>query len=129
MKKLAKIQHIMPKDININIKYTVIGKNIRAQRKIRRLSVDELAEHLGLSASYVGLLERGDRCPSLKVVYNLCVLFDISPNELLTSEQDDRINKQIDMRLEALTSLVKTLKKNEIEFVIETIKKVKDIYE
>ena len=129
MKKLAKIQHIMPKDININIKYTVIGKNIRAQRKIRRLSVDELAEHLGLSASYIGLLECGDRCPSLKVVYNLCVLFDISPNELLTSEQDDRINKQIDMRLEALTSLVKTLKKNEIEFVIETIKKVKDIYE
>ena len=63
--------------------YKQIGAAIRNHRKQQGLTVEELSTHLKLSASYIGLLERGDRCPSLKVVYQLCELFDITPNDLI----------------------------------------------
>ena len=61
----------------------VIGRNMRIERKKRGFSLDNLSEYISLSASYVGLLERGERCPSLKILLSLCDLFDVTPNDLL----------------------------------------------
>lgn len=118
-------------------KWVIIGRNIRENRKLRRFSVENLAEFLELSASYIGLLERGDRCPSLKIVYKLCDLFGITPNDLLTNPEADKAETlnvaedeaayNIKTQTEAIVSLIRTLEENQLEFVIDTIKNLKRI--
>ena len=45
--------------------YTEIGKNIRAARKQLDMSQEELAEKSGLSAKFIGNIERGEKAVSL----------------------------------------------------------------
>ena len=45
--------------------YTEIGKNIRAARKRLDMSQEELAEKSGLSAKFIGNIERGEKAVSL----------------------------------------------------------------
>jgi len=77
----------------------IIGRNVRLERKKRKITIDTLSESLELSASYVGLLERGDRCPSLKSVFRLCEVFDVKPNELLLGKGPDVIISENDANI------------------------------
>jgi transcriptional regulator with XRE-family HTH domain len=133
----TELEKVNPKAAYMKKKCCSIGKNIREHRRQRRFSVENLAEYLELSESYIGLLERGDRCPSLKIVYKLCDLYGIMPNDLLTTAPDnhglemniaeDRAAYNAKMQAEAVVSLIRTLTESEMEFVIETIKNVRKI--
>ena len=120
-----------PKTGYMKSKCGIIGKNIREHRRQRRFSVENLAEYLELSESYIGLLERGDRCPSLKIVYKLCDLYGITPNDLLTTPDDKEFNLNLaedramynaKAQSDAVASLMRTLTESQVEFVIDTIK-------
>lgn len=118
-------------------KSKIIGKNIRSERKLRNFSVENLAEFLELSISYIGLLERGDRCPSLKIVYKICELFGTTPNDLLVEKQyDEKLNRILvaedkpvnnKYKSEAVSSLIATLSDQELDFTLTTIKNLKRI--
>jgi len=71
-----------------------IGENIRRERKRRSFTMEDLAEHLGLSVSYIGLLERGERCPSLKSIYRLCDLFGVTPDILLLMHRSGKVSEK-----------------------------------
>lgn len=89
--KLKNNRNMHPEDTESDIgsddymlqKCKIIGKNIRIERKMHNLSTEELARRLDLSASYIGLLERGIRCPSLKCLFKICDIFDISIEDLI----------------------------------------------
>ena len=125
-----------PKTSYMKTRCSIIGKNIREHRRQRRFSVENLAEYLELSESYIGLLERGDRCPSLKIVFKLCDLYGISPNDLLTTPGDheqhlnvaeDRAAYNAKAQIDAVASLMRTLSESEVEFIIDTIKNLRKI--
>lgn len=46
----------------------IIGRIVAARRKRLGLSQEALAEATGLHPTYIGLIERGLRCPSARVV-------------------------------------------------------------
>ena len=48
-----------------------IGKNIRKYRKQRSLTLEALAEKVGLSTNYVGALERCEKALALKTLINI----------------------------------------------------------
>jgi len=131
----AELEKVNPKAAYMKQKCSTIGKNIREHRRQRRFSVENLAEYLELSESYIGQLERGDRCPSLKIVYKLCDLYGITTNDLLMPVPDaskgdlnvaeDRAAYNAKVQTDAIVSLLRTLSENEMEFVIETIKNVR----
>lgn len=118
-------------------KSNTIGKNIRSERKLRNFSVENLAEFLELSISYIGLLERGDRCPSLKIVYKLCDLFGSTPNDILIEKRyDEKIHRIFvaedksasnKYRIEAIMSLINTLTESELDFVLAMTKNLKKV--
>jgi len=107
----------------------IIGENIRIKRRSRRFSVKDLACHLNLSESYIGLLERGERCPSMKIIFQICKLFNISPNDLLISEaaKSNENNFDREAQHDAVSSLCKLLTENETEFIIDSIKNIMKI--
>ncbi len=66
------------------MKLDTIGKNIRKYRLIKKLRQEDLAEKTGLSANYVGMVERGEKIPSLETFVNIVNALGISADMVLT---------------------------------------------
>ena len=63
--------------------YRDMGMRIRTIRRQRGLTQEELAEQVGISASFLGHLERGTRVASLETLVTLCNTLDVNPDYLL----------------------------------------------
>lgn len=60
----------------------LFGKKIRELRKNQKLSQVALAEKSGLHANYIGMVERGERNPSLINIDKLAKALNVSLSEL-----------------------------------------------
>jgi len=60
-----------------------LKRSISFHRATRGWSQEELAERLGLSVAYTGMLERGERVPATPVLIKLAEVFQISVDALL----------------------------------------------
>lgn len=49
-----------------------IGKRVRAARRARDMTQEQLAELANISTSFVGHIERGTRVPSLETMWRIC---------------------------------------------------------
>ncbi len=61
----------------------IIGRVIRRERQVRRMTIKELGDKAGLSEIYVGEIERGQKYPSSKVLESLAKALDIDLADLL----------------------------------------------
>ena len=57
--------------------------NLRRKRHDQQMTQEELAERAGLSARYVGAIERGDVSASLTVLGQIAEALGIEPGDLL----------------------------------------------
>lgn len=60
-----------------------LGKRIRIKRVSRSMSQEELAERTNLSVAYIGMLERGERKPSIDSFVLLTDALNATADELL----------------------------------------------
>jgi len=63
------------------------GARLKALRKERKMTQEEVAKKLGLHNSYIGLLERGERIPSLITLERVASYFGIKTSDLIVEEQ------------------------------------------
>jgi transcriptional regulator with XRE-family HTH domain len=61
----------------------VFGRNVRRIRLEKGLTIEGLANDVGLSYSYVGEMQRGKRNPTLKVVERVAKVLGVQPIDLL----------------------------------------------
>ncbi len=61
-----------------------IGKNIRKYRTAKGLRQEDIAERAGLSTNYVGMIERGEKIPSLETFINIINAIGISSDIILS---------------------------------------------
>ena len=66
--------------------YTDLGHKVRILRRARRITQEELARQVGISASFLGHIERGTRVLSLDTLLALCDTLGVTPNDLLSVE-------------------------------------------
>ena len=66
------------------------GKHLKSLRISRNLSQAELAFKGEFDRNYIGMLERGERNPSLKNLKRLAVALEITLPELLNFETNDK---------------------------------------
>ena len=64
----------------------IIGKNIRAERLAKKMSIEELSVMLDFTSGHVGLIERGERGTSPDTLYKLSKIFDISIDSLFRKD-------------------------------------------
>ncbi len=61
----------------------VVAINLRRVRHAKKMTQEELAEAAGLSARYVGDIERADKSPSVSVLGRIADALKIDPAELI----------------------------------------------
>ena len=52
-----------------------IGKNIRKYRLMKKFRQEDLAEKAGLTTNYIGMVERGEKIPSLETFIKILNAF------------------------------------------------------
>jgi transcriptional regulator with XRE-family HTH domain len=57
----------------------MVGNELRKARRAAGLTQEQLASKARLHPTYIGLLERDKRSPSLDVFLRLCVALEVSP--------------------------------------------------
>lgn len=70
--------------------YIQLGKRIRQQRILARMTQEKLAEAAEISLSFLGHIERGTRKASLDTVVKICNALQVSPNTLLQDSLNDQ---------------------------------------
>lgn len=63
--------------------FSSIGKNIRKYRLAKRMTQDELAEKTGLSVTYIGMLERGEKLPAIDTFIDILNALEVSADMIL----------------------------------------------
>lgn len=64
------------------------GQVLRKHRKAANLSQEQLALQCELDRTYIGLLERAQRQPSITTIFEICKVLDLQPNVLIKEMED-----------------------------------------
>ncbi|MGB9856798.1 MAG: helix-turn-helix domain-containing protein [Dictyoglomaceae bacterium] len=99
-----------------------VGKKIRELRKERNLTLEELSKRTGLSLSYISLIERGLKNPSLKALEKIASCFGLTPAALFSREE----NESLEAFLRANTNLDEDERKMIIQ-LIESLERKKNV--
>lgn len=65
-----------------------IGKHIRYYRLDKKMRQEDLAEKAGLSTNYIGMVERGEKMPSLESFITLTNALNVSADMILADVLD-----------------------------------------
>lgn len=85
----------------------IFGKRIRALRKERKLSQEKLALAAGCNTSYLGLVERGVRAASLRVIEKLARALRLRPIDLFDFSETIEYKSRRDALVEQFQGLVR----------------------
>jgi transcriptional regulator with XRE-family HTH domain len=61
----------------------IFGKVLRELREAKHISQEKLAEYCELDRTYISLLERGLRQPTITTLFKVAKALDIAPSELI----------------------------------------------
>lgn len=104
------------------MKLDTIGKNIRKFREIKKLRQEDLAEKTDLTTNYIGMIERGEKIPSLETFINILNSLGVSADMVLSDVLDNGYTVKDSLLNEKLEKLVPE-DKNRIYEVIDTMMK------
>lgn len=104
------------------MKLDTIGKNIRKFREIKKLRQEDLAEKTDLTTNYIGMIERGEKIPSLETFINILNSLGVSADMVLSDVLDNGYKVKDSLLNEKLEKLVPE-NRNRIYEVIDTMMK------
>lgn len=61
----------------------MLGREIRLAREAAGLTQEELADRAGVHRTYVSLLERDKKSPTIAMLFRLCAALGLRPSTLL----------------------------------------------
>ena len=99
---------------------SMIGKRIRFYREAKKWSQEVFAEKLGLSLTYIGMIERGEKIPKLETFIKIANTLEVSADLLLT----DVLTTGYSIKSSELTKKLEALPSSEREkiyAVVETM--------
>jgi transcriptional regulator with XRE-family HTH domain len=67
----------------------LFGRKIRAVRDAAHVSREVAAEKSGITANYLGEVERGEKWPSLEIICAIATALSVSPSEFFEFESQE----------------------------------------
>ena len=107
--------------------YKFLGEQIRKQRKAKKYTLEQLAEILDVSTTFIGQIERAKGVPSLETLVKIANALEVSVDSLLF---EDLNNKSGDIHfIKEVTELTETFTPREKNLVLKNIEIMKDFKE
>lgn len=97
--------------------WSSIGKRIRYYRENKKWTQEYFAEKIGLSLTYIGMIERGEKTPRLETFINIANALDVSADMLLV----DVINTGYTVKTSILSEKIDKLPKKDREKIYAVI--------
>ena len=72
-------------------KVSNFGENVRVSRKQIGFTARELGAFVGITPTHVGMIERGERKPSLETFIRICDILGECANEMLMPQRSHRL--------------------------------------
>ena len=99
--------------------YKFLGEQIRKQRKLKKYTLEQLAEILDVSTTFIGQIERAKGVPSLETLVKIANALDVSIDSLLFENLN---NKSGDIHfIKKITELTETFTPREKNLVLKNI--------
>lgn len=99
------------------MKYESIGKNIRKYRLDKKMRQEDLAEQTGLSTTYIGMVERGEKIPSLETFISILNTLNVSADMVLY----DVLNTGYEIKISLLNEKLEKLSSHDKKLVYDVI--------
>lgn len=100
--------------------YELLGKRIRDERLLLRLTIEQLAERVNKSSNYIGQIERNDGKPSLETVVDIANALGTTIDNLLT----DSIKINSDSgTVREITTILYTIDDKGQQFILDMVKR------
>ena len=99
--------------------YILLGKRIRDERLLLRLTLEKLAERTDKSINFIGQIERGEGKPSLETMVDIANALGTTVDSLLRDNVravNDNIGKEIE-------AIIRTLDDNGKQFILDMVKR------
>lgn len=109
------------KDIN-----KIIGERIKALRLREDLTQEELAEKTNLHPSYVGILERGERNPSIKSLAKIAAVFSVDTHYFLDTGRRIRLPNPVSAHYLEISRMLENKSEDDITFALSLLKQILD---
>lgn len=101
--------------------YIDLGRRIREERQKLNLTQEKLSEAINVSTTYIGQIERGERCPTLDTLIKICNSLGVSIDYLL----HDSVFPSSTTLMNLWIQLTQDLTEDEKEMVIDLVKVIK----
>lgn len=99
-----------------------IGNRIRLQRSIKHISQEKLAFEAEMHPSYLGCIERGEKCPTIETLYKISKALNIPISKLVEIEYtENELRRQQEFRINAALKNIPTEKLSGAAALIEQL--------
>ena len=99
-----------------------IGKNIRKYRKLKGLTLEQLAEILETETNYLGQCERGERRFSLDKIVDLIEYFGITANDIIpTYNLSEEDQEQKGIYLDRIENILNNCSDNQLAVILQIL--------
>ena len=99
-----------------------IGKNIRKYRKLKGLTLEQLAEILETETNYLGQCERGERRFSLDKIVDLIEYFGITANDIIpTHNLSEEDHEQKGIYLDRIENILNNCSDNQLAVILQIL--------
>lgn len=100
--------------------FKYIGENVRKIRKSKNLTLEQLAELVGISESFLGVAERGASGFSTETIIKISDALNVTTDSLLKRGENTTIAPSD--RMDTLTTMLKNATDEELDFLIDYVK-------
>ena len=107
-------------EVGVNVlNYELLGKQIRKQRKEKKYTLEQLAEKLDVSTTFIGQIERAKGIPSHETLVKIANVLEISIDSLLFGDLNNKSGNNHFVK--KVTELTQTFTPKEKELLLKNI--------
>lgn len=109
---------------------TLVGSRVRAVRKAKGLTQQQLAELSNLDDAYIGSLERGERNFSIDTLEKIVLALKIQPADLFPEPyEQNEVEAARRKAIDEYAAVVSVLNVKQIDAMARVVKEVRGAYE
>ena len=101
--------------------FKAFGQAIKAARKTKGLSRNQLADKLNIAPRYIASIENSGQHPSLQILYELVTLLDVSVDQFFFPERERKSTRR-----RQLDTMLDTMSETDLKIMSATAKGIEE---